>query len=257
MYAVIHPSYTDLSDFVYQLPARFRFAGEGEWIYKERNELKMFYTGNRKIVVKSFKVPHLLNRFVYAFFRPSKARRSYNYSLEILVRGFHAPAPVAYLETFAWGLLKNSYYISEYTGGITMRQEFSFISPNTKEKTDILLAFAAFTARLHEAGIYHKDYSNGNILYTRDENKKLHFELVDVNRMRFCRVNWKKGCKAFHRLDISIEMLRIVAAEYARLRNFDIERTIALTIACNLKTMKPYTSFNLQPPAFRCISTEL
>jgi serine/threonine protein kinase len=243
MSVVIYPSYKELSHFIHQLPARF--AEEGELIYKGKNELRLFGAGDRKIVVKSFRAPHWLNRLVYTFFRPSKAQRSYDYSLEIIARGFHAPAPVAYLETFEHGLLKNSYYISEYTQAVTMRKEFSFIYPCTKEKTATLLAFADFTARLHNAGIYHRDYSNGNILYTMGENGEFRFELVDVNRVRFRHVNWKMGCKSFRRLDMSVEMLRIVAAEYARLRNLDAGKTITGIIACNLKTMKPYTSFNL------------
>jgi serine/threonine protein kinase len=243
MSVVIYPSYKELSNFIDQLPARF--AKEGEWIYKGRNELKLFHIGNSKIVVKSFKVPHLLNRFVYTFFRLSKARRSYEYSLEMIVRGIHVPVPVAYIETFEWGLLKNSYYISEYTGAVTMREEFSFTSPHTKEKTNMLLAFAAFTVHLHDVGIYHRDYSNGNILYSMQEDGSLRFELVDVNRVCFCHVGWKRGCKSFRRLDISVEMLSIVAAEYARLRNLDIEKTIARTISYNLKRMKPYSSFHV------------
>jgi hypothetical protein len=242
MSVVISPPCRALSEFVNQVPARF--AGEGELIYKGRNELKLFCADGRKIVVKSFRVPHLLNRFVYTFFRSSKARRSYDYSFELIARGFHVPDPVAYIETFELGLLKNSYYISGYTGAVTLCEQFSFIYPHTEEKTGILLAFAAFTARLHEAGIYHSDYSNRNILYIKEGDGRLRFELVDVNRLRFCRVGWKKACKSFHRLDMSEEMLGIVAAEYARLRNFDIEKTIHRTIACNLKTMKPYTSFN-------------
>jgi serine/threonine protein kinase len=243
MFILIHPTYKDLSDFINRLPTLF--AGEGEEIYKARNELKAFCLSGKKLVVKSFKIPHLVNRIAYTFFRPSKARRSYDYSLELIARGFHAPAPVAYIETFEAGLLKNSYYICEYAEGVTMRDEFCFIYPNTEEKTRILLAFAAFTARLHEAGVYHRDYSNGNILYTLPEGGGVRFEMVDVNRLRFCELSWKMGCKSFHRLDFSIEMLHIVAAEYARLRNLDVEKTIAQTVAYNIKTMKPYTSFDL------------
>jgi hypothetical protein len=251
MSTVISPLFTGLTDFIRRIPSRF--AAEGELIYKERNELRLFRTGSGSLVVKSFKVPHLLNRIAYTFFRFSKAHRSYRYSLEIIARGFHVPEPVAYVERFEWGLLKNSYYISGYTPAVTLRKEFSFIYPNTKEKTAILLAFAAFTARLHDAGIYHLDYSNGNILYTPEANGGFRFELVDLNRIRFCHVSRRMGCKSFHRLDMSVEMLRIVAGEYARRRNLDIEKTVAQTIACNIKTMKPYTSFNLQSPASQYI----
>jgi hypothetical protein len=241
MTLVINPAYKELSRFAGEVPEIF--ATEGEPIYKGRNELRLFRTGGKQVVVKSFKVPHLLNRIAYASVRPSKAKRSYLYSLEILTRGFHTPAPVAYINEFKGGLLTNSFYISEYTEAQSMKNEFCFIYPNTKERSSILRAFAAFTARLHEAHIYHPDYSNGNILYSRGENGELRFELVDVNRIQFRKVGWALGCQSFHRMDLSVEMLEIVAAEYARRRQLHIGKTVAQTIACNIRTMKPYTSF--------------
>lgn len=47
-----------------------------------------------------------------------------------------------------------------------------------------MTAFAEFTARLHEAGILHLDYSPGNILYDKI-GEEYHFSLVDINRMHF------------------------------------------------------------------------
>lgn len=215
-------------------------------IYKSRNELRLFHAGGSKVVAKSFKVPHLANRIAYAFFRPSKACRSYRYSLGIAGRGFHTPAPVAYVEQFEMGLLKNSYYVSEYTAAQTIRTVFPLSYPDAKEKNAVLLAFAAFTARLHEAGIFHRDYSGGNILYTMEQDGRIHFELVDVNRIRFCNVSWKMGCKTFRRLDMAAESLALVAGEYARRRNLDVEKTITRTIAYNRKTMKRYQKNNEQ-----------
>lgn len=240
---VIHPNFSDLGDFVERLPEVFD--SEGERIYKGRNEVKVFSVGGRRLVVKSFKKPHPVNRIAYTFFRASKARRSYYYSLELIARGFNAPAPAAFIEMFEAGLLKRSYYVSDFAEGVTLRNEFCFIYDMTAEKRSVLLAFAAFTVRLHEAGVYHRDYSNGNIIYREDGQGGWRFEMVDVNRLRFFRVDWAMGCKSFHRLDFSIEMLETVAGEYARQRGWDVGKTIARTVACNLRTMKPYKSFNL------------
>ncbi|MDR2809714.1 MAG: hypothetical protein LBB84_04045 [Tannerellaceae bacterium] len=242
MNIVINPLYNDVAPFINQLS--LLYDTEGEEIYKSRNELRLFHAGERKIVVKSFKVPHLVNRIAYTFFRPSKACRSYRYSLAIMDRGFHVPEPVAYIETFETGLLKNSYYASGYTGAKTIRSVFPSSYPDAEEKNTILLAFAAFTARLHETGIFHRDYSGGNILYTKDEDGNIRFELVDLNRIRFCKVSWKMGWKTFRRLDMPAETLGIVAGEYARRRNLDVEKTITQAVACNLKTMKRYLKKN-------------
>lgn len=238
MNVVINPLHRDLAPFVNRLP--LLYDTEGEVIYKSRNELRLFHAGGSSVVAKSFKVPHLANRIAYAFFRPSKACRSYRYSFRIAEKGFHTPEPVAYIETFEMGLLTNSYYLSRYTGGKTIRTVFPQSYPDAKEKTAILLAFAAFTARLHEAGIYHCDHSGGNILYTMKNDGSIHFELVDVNRMRFCNVSWKMGCKTFRRLDTTAETLGLIAGEYARQRNLDVEKTIARTLDYNRKTMERY-----------------
>lgn len=49
-----------------------------------------------------------------------------------------------------------------------------------------MTAFAEFTARLHEAGILHLDYSPGNILYDKI-GEEYHFSLVDINRMHLAK----------------------------------------------------------------------
>ena len=56
----------------------------------------------------------------------------------------------------------------------------------TDEGKKILRAFAAYTVRLHEAGILHVDYSPGNIAFAVS-GEEVSFSLFDINRMRFGR----------------------------------------------------------------------
>jgi hypothetical protein len=91
---------------------------------------------------------------------------------------------------------------------------------------------------LHEKEIYHTDYSNGNILYKR-VGENILFQLIDVNRIKFKKVTEKMAYKTFHRLDLSIEMLEIVAREYALQRQMDVEKSIVEIKRLNLKTMRP------------------
>jgi len=244
MNLVIRPEYNRLTDWIKEIPSLF--PGQGKTIYKGRNELKVFDTDFGKMVVKSFRIPHIINRFAYSFLRLSKAKRSYTYSLEILKRGFPTPQPIAYMELFKTGLLSESYYVSGYSDYVSMKN-FSFIKKLTEEDTGILKAFACLTARLHEKEIYHTDYSNGNILYKK-EGENVFFDLVDVNRIQFKKVTEKQAYKAFHRLDLSIEMLEIVAREYALQRRMDPEKSTAEIKRLNLKTMRPYRSFHLPEP---------
>jgi len=244
MKLVIHPQYNDLSDWIKKIPSFF--STQGETIYKGRNELKIFNTDFGKIVVKSFKVPHIINRFAYSFLRLSKAERSYNNSLELLEKGFETPQPIAYIELFKTGLITKSYYVSAYSDFLSMRY-FNFIKKLTEEDIVILKAFACLSANLHDNNILHTDYSNGNILYKK-EGGNVYFNFVDVNRLQFKKVTEKIAYKAFHRLDLSIEMLEIVAREYALKRGMNVEKCIAEITRLNIKTMRPYKSFHLPEP---------
>jgi len=244
MKLVIHPQYNDLSYWIKKIPSVF--STQGETIYKGRNELKIFDTDFGKVVVKSFRVPHIINRFAYSFLRHSKAERSYIYSLKLLEKGFQTPHPIAYSEIFKNGLLSESYYVSAFSDFLLMR-DFTFIKKMTEDDIVVLKAFACLSARLHDKNIYHTDYSNGNILYKK-EGDKVSFNLVDVNRLQLKTITEKMAYKAFHRLDLSIEMLETVAREYALQRGMNAEKCISEIKRLNIKTMRPYKSFHLPEP---------
>ncbi|MCK9373396.1 MAG: hypothetical protein M0P91_09370 [Sulfuricurvum sp.] len=90
------------------------FAGDNHSIHKARNELKIIEIEGIKTVVKSFKVPHLLNRIVYTFFRKSKAYKSYHNALRLKKLTISTPEPIALIEFYESGLLKESFFIAEY-----------------------------------------------------------------------------------------------------------------------------------------------
>ena len=244
MNLIIQPEYNRLADWIKEIPAFF--STQGETIFKGRNELKVFDTDFGKMVIKSFQIPHIINRFAYSFLRASKAERSYVNSLEILKRGFQTPQPIAYMELFKNGLLSESYYVCDYSDYLSMKK-FDFFTELTEEDVEIMKAFGRFTALLHDKEIYHTDYSNGNILYKK-EGESILFQLVDVNRIKFTKVTEAMAYKSFHRMALSIEMLEIVAGEYALQRHFDVEKSIAEIKRLNLKTMRPYQTFHLPEP---------
>jgi len=63
------------------------------------------------------------------------------------------------------GLIGHSYFMSIQS---PYRYNFcQFGNADIKSCEDVVTAFAEFTARLHEAGILHLDYSPGNILYDK------------------------------------------------------------------------------------------
>ena len=108
----INPAYCRFSDAIKSIPDVFD--KEGETIYKGRNQLKLFCFQGEDFVVKSFKIPHFINKFAYSFIRLSKARRSYEHGLLLRTKGINTPEPIAYIESKKFGLLNDSYYISKY-----------------------------------------------------------------------------------------------------------------------------------------------
>lgn len=213
----VNEAYDGFASFVNVLPVYFK-NGEGKVIYKGRNELRQFSYKGVDLVVKSFRKPNWVNRIVYGLFRSSKAQRSYEYADLLLKSGIGTPRPVAYYTERAGLFFTRSYYVclkSEcpYTYSDLLKTDF----PNQER---ILRAIARTTAKMHELGYLHKDYSRGNILFKETE-QGVQVEVIDLNRIRFMEIGLEAGCKNFERLPGTEEMLAILAEEYAEARGFD------------------------------------
>ena len=222
MKVVINPAYLFLSDFINNLPDCFE--SEGEVIYEGRNTIKQYSIKNIDIAVKSFKVPLLVNRLAYTYFRKSKASRSYYYAFEIKRRGFLTPDPIAYIETYKGGLLKGSYFVSVYdSASETVRSLMA--GEDVPDAENKLRSFASFTAALHEAGIYHVDYSPGNVLIKNLSDNTYQFSLIDINRMQFKSVSKEEAYVNLARLSFSPSALSLIAKQYALCRGWDINET--------------------------------
>jgi hypothetical protein len=181
----------------------------------KRNSIKKIDVGDRVIVVKSFKIPHLINKFVYRFLRSSKAQRSYEYATKLIEFGIKTPTPIAFIEYFSFLGLSKSYYISEYID-YTLTYRDLINQPNYPKREKILRAFTKFTFDLHQKGIRFLDHSPGNTLIV-EKNNEYDFYLVDLNRMQFGKLNFKERMKNFSRLTPRKEMFEIMSAEYAKL----------------------------------------
>ena len=79
MKEIINPAYGRFEDFVRRVPRIF--SEEGKTIYKARNEIKVFEVDGVELNVKRYRVPLLINRVIYRFFRQPKAVRAYEYAL--------------------------------------------------------------------------------------------------------------------------------------------------------------------------------
>ncbi len=222
---IINTEFKELEGFVRNLPETFE--SSGEIIYDGRNIIKIINTDGLQINVKSFQKPNIINRFVYGNFRKSKAQRSFEYANILIKNKIPTPAPIAYLELKSGISFGRSFYITiqeNFDGILRELQRGSLVG---REK--LLQQFAVFTANMHEKQILHMDYSPGNILYKLVNDSYL-FYLVDLNRMQFGKIPMDKGCRNFCRLWGSEEMISYIASEYAKARNFDIDKCVQLTL---------------------------
>ncbi|PLY05620.1 MAG: hypothetical protein C0625_12365 [Arcobacter sp.] len=195
---------------------RTYFKDSNDSIHKARNEIKVISFEEKSLVVKSFKVPHIINKIVYGFFRDSKAKKSYENSIRI---GNFAPKAIAYIEFKKNFLLNDSYFISEnFDYDLTIREPL--LDLNYANKKEIFEEFAKFTFDLHKEGIFHLDYSPGNILIKEEAGKYI-FKVVDINRMQFKELNFEERLKNFSKLWAKDEDLTIILKKYASLINED------------------------------------
>lgn len=192
-----------------------------------RNSIKKKTLKNGKIAtIKSFKVPNIVNKYVYRFFRKSKAERSYEYAKRLIDLGFLTPYPISFVENKTAFIFKESYYFSELVeADLTYRELIT--EPNWPNKTEVLKQFTKFTFDLHEAGIEFLDHSPGNTLIKQNGENKYDFYLVDLNRMNFHQfMDFDLRMKNFSRLTPEKEMIEIMAKEYANLYQKDEQETV-------------------------------
>ncbi|MDR1406490.1 MAG: glycosyltransferase [Tannerella sp.] len=219
---VLHPDCKELESFMSGLPAMF--GSRGETMYRGRNELRLFRRDGYELVVKSYRRPQIPNAVAYGFLRPSKAERAYRHALRLLADGIGTPAPVGFMTCRRWFLLADSYSVSLRSACPFTYRDFA--TRSFPRRDEILEAIARTTARMHECGILHKDYSAGNILFD-DAPDTIPVEIVDLNRMSFGKVGLTKGCRNFERLPATTAMKAVMAACYARERNFDVRTCTA------------------------------
>ena len=182
----------------------------------DRNTIKLFDLNGQSINIKSFKIPNLINKIAYRYFRKSKARRSFEYATNLLEKGIGTPQPIAYLENYNWLGLTSSFYVSEHlVTELTFRELVEI--PEYPENEIILRQFTQFSFDLHEKGIEFLDHSPGNTLIKKVGDQKYAFYLVDLNRMNFhTTMDFDMRMKNLSRLTPKKEMIAIMSEEYAK-----------------------------------------
>lgn len=194
------------------------FSTKGEdFVIGQRNQIKLFDLEDKKINIKSFKVPHFINKIAYKYFRKSKAKRSFEFANKLLELGIGTPKPIAFAEFSSIVGLEKSFYVSEQLAcELTYRELVE--DSNYPDHENILRQFTKFSFDLHEKGIEFLDHSPGNTLIKKRENGNYEFFLVDLNRMEFHKaMSFDMRMKNLCRLTPVKEMVAVMSNEYAKL----------------------------------------
>lgn len=221
------PGREDLRDFILSLPRLFAEEA-GTAIHVGRNVLREFRTDGEDFVVKSYAIPNCVNQLAYGLLRASKAQRSYEYALLLRSKGIDSPEPVAWMTQRSGLRFLHSFYICRKSALPYTYRDLMY--QRVPQPEAYLREVAHTTARLHEAGILHKDYSQGNILLGSGKDGQPRAELIDLNRLRFFRrISIEKGCSNLaERLPMTTEMRQILAETYAADRRFDPQKCLRL-----------------------------
>ena len=214
---------------------RSYFTHTQELIWDKRNKIKILDFNDERITIKSFKIPHMINRIAYTFLRDSKAKKSYKHSLKI---ANFVPKAIGYATFKKYGLHYDSYFLSEqYLYDFTIREVLT--QSDFPNREVIFDAFAAFTYALHEAHTKHLDYSPGNILIKK-VSEGYEFKTIDVNRMKFGSLSVKKRVENFAKLwaeDADLSLIVEAYAKYAKIDEIEAKK-IALKASHQHKAKK-------------------
>jgi serine/threonine protein kinase len=209
---------------------RTYFTKATDSLYDARNQLKVLSYLDEDIVIKSFKIPHIINKVAYGFLRDSKAKKSYDNSLKIAE---FVPKPIGYAEFTTFGLLYDSYFLCEkFEYDFTIREPLT--QEEFKDKNVIFKALALFTYALHEKGVEHLDYSPGNILIKK-VNDIYTFKIIDVNRMNFKTFTQNERLENFAKLWAKDEDLTVIIKAYAALIGMDEKEAVTIALKASQK----------------------
>lgn len=224
---VISDSTPELQTLAAEL-ARGGIPPEASKVYVSRNRIyALTLPSGRRVNIKEFHTPAFPNSYISSLLRKSKAERSYLNALKLLAAGISTPRPLAFIETRRHGALKLSYYISEQTDGLHEARQWG-LPGDTEAFTS---ALAGDIAKFWRAGILHRDFTPGNILWQHTPGDGYHFSYVDLNRMAFNVTSRRKLIRLLRALNIDPCETERVTRHFAKEMGFDEQTTVAEALA--------------------------
>lgn len=165
------------------------------------------------LAVKEFR-PRGLHRLRTLFGR-SKAERAARGAALLSAAGLRTPAPVAVVERRRRGMVEKAWFATERVrGAVEIRSLFQDLGEADMRR--LLAVLAREIRAAHEAGLLHRDLSDGNILVGRSPDGSFELHYLDTNRVRRRRrLGRRARAKNLIRLGIPESLRREFLALYA------------------------------------------
>ncbi len=226
MRVVIAKKYLWAEKYIRNIPMTFE--REGQLIYDGRNKVKRIVIDGKTFIIKKFKRPNIIQTLGYSTFRQSKAERAYRFAFRFLEAGINTPGAIAFIEQRCYGLLRDSYFVSEECDwqpvtDYLRREDFD------KEMAD---SVAQLFVKIHENGILHGDLNMTNILFRKNGDGSYEFSLIDTNRSKFIAEPSMAECaKNLMRFSHLRPVLEYVCAKYAEQKGLNKIEFVGKVIA--------------------------
>ncbi|MBM3294197.1 MAG: hypothetical protein FJY82_06685 [Candidatus Aminicenantes bacterium] len=133
------------------------------------------------VAIKEFRVRGL--KRLIGFGRASKAERAWRGALVLAGKGFATASPVAFAERRRLGAAGRGVFVAERISGAREIRAL-FREAEEAELRLLLAGLVPHLRRLHDAGLVHRDLSDGNILVLSAPPGAREFYFLDTNRVR-------------------------------------------------------------------------
>lgn len=237
MKILINPKYEHLRPFVEQLSQPLFFTRHGKTLHDGRNVVKLFEVEGMQLVVKSYVRLSLCNRLLYGTVRKSKAMRAYLHAAKLRNLGIDTPEEVAVVEIRRRGMMRQCYFVSQYTDYESIRPATELFMQREEAKS-VLDGVAGFLVRMHWAGVEHRDLNVGNILYKKEVGSRsggYSFQVIDTNRMSFHkRLSMRRRLRNMRRLSCGAPAYLYILHRYAEVLRTDADEVQLKGVVCRL-----------------------
>ena len=114
----------------------------------------------------------------------SRAMKAYRTACHLLACGLHTPLPLGVCEERRWGFVQYNVYATEaVTDALTLQQYCALLPDGPGGLEEVIRLVAAYTRRMHDSGLWHRDLVSPNVLLTGPPGHRQVY-LVDLNRAR-------------------------------------------------------------------------